>query len=193
MELYGLVLMGGKSERMGEDKSKLVYHKQLSQMENIYNLLNDYCSKTFLSINQSKEKESFPYQTLVDLEENKGPISGILSAFHFKNDVAWLVCPIDMPFVSKETIDYLLKNRKVEKDCTCFLNSEIQAPDPLLAIYEPTIYTQLIQAKKQGHRCPKKSILSSNHHMILPLEEKWLFNANTPEQFDKAKNQIKQA
>ncbi len=190
MELYGLVLMGGKSKRMGQDKSQMVYHENKPQSDYVYNLLNKYCKKTFLSISNSLKEKEYLYNTIVDVEENKGPITGILSAFNINPNVAWLVCPIDMPFVTEDVITYLLNQRDLEKDCTCFFNQIIQAPDPLLCIYEPTIYSKLLEAKEKEYRCPKKSILSSNNHMVLPQSSQWLFNANTQEQLIEAKNKI---
>ena len=48
-KLYGLVLSGGKSTRMGTDKGLITYHG-IPQREYIYKLLEEVCDATFLSI-----------------------------------------------------------------------------------------------------------------------------------------------
>ncbi|NNE77041.1 MAG: NTP transferase domain-containing protein, partial [Pricia sp.] len=48
-KIYGLVLAGGKSSRMGKDKGLIPYHG-MPQREYLYHLLGRVCDKTFLSI-----------------------------------------------------------------------------------------------------------------------------------------------
>jgi molybdenum cofactor guanylyltransferase len=189
MKPHGLVLMGGKSQRMGEDKSKLVYHNTSTQMDFVYQLLHKHCQKTFVSIG-FHQTQKYEYETIRDKNENVGPLSGIISAFSLNQNVAWLVCPIDMPFVGDEVISYLIENRNVEKDCTCFYNEQTHSPDPLLGIYEPSIFIKLLNAQKKGILSPKKCVSLSDHNLILPQLEKWLFNANTPENKIEAKGII---
>ena len=46
--LYGLVLAGGRSTRMGQDKSLISYHGK-AQREYMADLLGQWCSRTFIS------------------------------------------------------------------------------------------------------------------------------------------------
>ena len=50
---YGLVLCGGKSTRMGTDKSMLQYHSK-PQRYYVYDLLFPLCEKVFISCNEQQ-------------------------------------------------------------------------------------------------------------------------------------------
>ena len=75
--LYGLVLAGGKSLRMGTDKSLLNYHGK-SQREVMFDMLSGYCSVVYLSVNQN-QNTYLPH--IIDETEAAGPLGGIVSAF----------------------------------------------------------------------------------------------------------------
>ena len=47
--LYGLILAGGDSTRMGTDKSKISYHKGLTQKEHLLRALSPFCKKVIIS------------------------------------------------------------------------------------------------------------------------------------------------
>ena len=52
-KLYGLVLSGGRSTRMGKDKGLINYHG-IPQRDYIYNLLNEVCDETYMSIRKDQ-------------------------------------------------------------------------------------------------------------------------------------------
>lgn len=47
--LYGLLLVGGKSTRMGQDKAQLIYRDDQPEWIRLHSLLNAHCEKSFLS------------------------------------------------------------------------------------------------------------------------------------------------
>ena len=79
-KIYGLVLSGGKSTRMGKDKGLITYHG-VPQREYLYQLLEKVCERTFISIREEQASEvSSAVNTIVDEDVFKGPFDGILSA-----------------------------------------------------------------------------------------------------------------
>jgi len=79
-KLYGLVLSGGKSTRMGTDKGLIEYHG-VPQRDYLYDLLTKVCDETYISLRKEQEENvPFGFQTLVDLNEFRGPYNGLLSA-----------------------------------------------------------------------------------------------------------------
>ena len=81
--IYGLVICGGKSSRMGMDKSMLNYHGK-PQCYHMYEMLSLVCEKVFISCNEEQANKIIDgYQALIDLPcySNTGPIAGLLTAF----------------------------------------------------------------------------------------------------------------
>ncbi|GAA0893108.1 hypothetical protein GCM10009122_27870 [Fulvivirga kasyanovii] len=149
-ELYGLVLIGGESRRMGRDKSLISYHAT-DQRKYSFDLLSDYCSKVFLSCNADQAKNiELPFIT--DSNNYKGPLKGVLSAQEKFNDVAWLVLACDMPFVDAEVLSMLVTHRDPNAMATCFYHG---FPEPLCSIWEPHAYAALIHFVNSGNLRPR--------------------------------------
>lgn len=145
--INGLILSGGQSSRMGEEKRLLNYHGQ-SQEVYLYNMLKPFCTEVFVSINVHQES-SLPFIRDTFIEINS-PMVGILSAFQQNPDTAWLVIACDMPYIKAETITELLDKRDATKKATAFENPQEHFPEPLITIYEPSIYPFLLEAYRAG-------------------------------------------
>jgi molybdenum cofactor guanylyltransferase len=174
--LNGLILSGGLSTRMGEEKRLINYHGK-SQEEYLFELLNLYCSEVYVSLNQN-QKTNLPHIFDVNLSI-KSPIVGIVSAFENNPETAWLVVACDMPFVNKKVIQYLIKHRNPEKFATAFLNPEENFPEPLLTIYEPKIFVELQESVKQGKKSPMKVLQSLEIELLKVIDNEMLINVNT--------------
>jgi molybdopterin-guanine dinucleotide biosynthesis protein A len=137
--IHGLILAGGRSSRMGRDKSLIPFHGK-PQREYLAELLANYCDNVFLS--RKKNDGVFPtFKTIPDNYPTDSPLNGILSAFDVHPDVAWLTVPVDMPWVDSKTITSLISNRDIYKAATCFLDSDGKNPEPLLPLWEPSCYS----------------------------------------------------
>lgn len=148
--LYGLVLAGGKSKRMGTDKGAIIYH-QLPQREHMAAILSQCCDQTFISIRSDQIIES-AYPSVVEWE-SEGPLSGILSAFQHNHKTAWLITACDMPYLDLESLQYLIKNRNKTAIATAFHHEMLE---PLVCIYEKEAYPLLLDFYEKGGRSPKQ-------------------------------------
>ena len=182
--INGLILSGGLSTRMGEDKRLIKYHDK-TQEQHLFDLLIPYCSEVYVSINQN-QRTDLPHIFDLDLSI-KSPIVGIISAFEKHSETAWLVVACDMPFINQEVIEYLIKNRNTEKFATAFENPEEHFPEPLLTIYEPKIYEKLQEAINQGKKSPMKVLQSLEIELLQVFDNKVLMNINTPIQMNEIK------
>ena len=131
--LYGLVLAGGKSQRMGKDKGQIDYHGK-PQREYMADILNEICDETFLSVRSSKKETVIDYPFLEDTFYDLGPFGAIASAFRHRPNAAWLVVACDLPLLDLETLDFLVKNRKPSAIATAFNSPVNQFPEPLISI-----------------------------------------------------------
>ena len=178
--LYGLVLAGGKSRRMGEDKGKINIKGQDAR-RHLYGLLNRVCDQTYISgrSDQKQEISSLPF--IPDRMYQMGPFGAIITAFMHNPNVAWLVVATDLMLLEPESLEQLVKGRDTSKIATAFHNEATGFPDPLCTIWEPKSYAHLLEFMRLGYSCPRKVLINSDLCTIEPANSQWLFNVNTPE------------
>lgn len=181
-QVQGLVLVGGKSMRMGADKGSLNYFGK-SQQEVMVERLEKQQLKTYLSV--SKEQDSLTTNQITDTFLGLGPFGAICSAFQKNPNVAWLVIATDLPFVNDDIISLLLKHRNPSKAATALKGKNKQFPEPLITIWEPKSYTLLLNYLAQGYSCPRKVLINSDVE-IVEIDDDFIRNINTPEEFDAA-------
>ncbi|WP_229365748.1 NTP transferase domain-containing protein [Fibrisoma montanum] len=180
--LYGLVLAGGRSTRMGQDKSLLAYHGK-PQREHLTDLLRPYCAEVWWSVN-ADQVDGLPDSAppfVVDAFAVNSPLNGILSAFQQNPAVAWLVVACDMPRLTGRTLDALVAARNPAKAATTVYDSDGQAPEPLLTIYEPAIGPILLRRLAEGVRSPRNMLLESDIHVVTAPDIGELLNVNDPD------------
>lgn len=189
--LYGLILSGGKSSRMGKDKGALSYHGK-TQVSYLYDLLDGITEKTFISCrsDQVKEEHLQDFPRIEDKYIGFGPTGGILSAFHHEPNASWLVLACDMPFINEAVVEELIEKRNPYRLASCFYNGEKKWPEPLCAIYEPKAAQKLGYYLAMGKPCPRKVLMNSRIELLTPPEERILQNANTPKDFETIQNSL---
>ena len=179
--IYGLVLAGGKSRRMGEDKALLV-RDGTSQLEHIATLLQARTDKVFVSTRavQQDERVRRRFEQIVDQFDDIGPIAGILSAMQEYPHVNWLVVACDLPNVDDETIRFLLANRSVEQPFTAYRSSHDDLPEPLCAVYRAGADAIIRKFVDEGLVCPRKILMRSDTCLLSQPNPASLDNVNTP-------------
>ena len=118
MTLIGLVLAGGQSRRMGQDKALMRYQGR-TLIDNASLLLQSAsCDKVLISRNAPG--------FLNDKIEDAGPLSGVHAVLdalsqsdnHNGNPCELLVLPVDMPQMTPELLRILVsRGREAEKAC----------------------------------------------------------------------------
>ena len=184
--IQGLVLAGGKSVRMGTDKGTLNFYGK-NQRDVAIDLLEKNNLKTYLSVRE--EQDISIVNKITDKLIGLGPFGAICSAFQENPNVAWLVIATDLPFVNDEVIQLLLKHRNPSKAATAIKGKGNQFPEPLITIWEPKSYTLLLNYLAQGYSCPRKVLINSDVE-IVEIDEDFIRNINTPEDFENAQKEI---
>ncbi len=180
--VFGLVLAGGKSRRMGHDKALLDRNGQ-SQLAYVVDLVGACVDKVFVSTtpDQQDEGERARYDQVVDQFENIGPVAGILSALYAYTDVDWLVVACDLPNLDRPTIEYLLAQGAGPQPFTAYRSSHDNLPEPLCAVYHSGC-TEIVQRfVDDGINCPRKILIRSSTLLIDQPDPRALDNVNTPD------------
>jgi molybdopterin-guanine dinucleotide biosynthesis protein A len=186
-KVQGLVLAGGKSLRMGQDKGLLDY---FGKSQRVYSaeLLEKLNLKTFLSVRKEQKLET--EKVIEDTFFGLGPFGAICSAFQHDPNKAWLVLATDLPYVDEKLIRKLLNNRDPSKVATALKGKSKNFPEPLITIWEPKAYPIMLQFLAQGISCPRKVLINSDVK-IVEVQDDYIVNVNTPEEFRSVKNDLK--
>lgn len=185
--LYGLILAGGKSTRMGRDKGALVYHNGKDQVRYLYEVLSRFVGRVFVSVrgNQRSQPHLQGYTVIEDVRNIDSPLNGILSAMDRFPEASWLVVAVDMPFINESAVQALCDARNPELLATCFSSPVKGGPDPLFAIWETHAKAQIeSQVEKASITCPRKMLTLLDTHIVRDgIDAKVLSNINTPREY----------
>ena len=186
-KLYGLILVGGKSTRMGRDKDLINYHGK-PHREFLFDLASLFCDRVFYSIRREQENEMINLPVIIDENVYQGPFNGLLSAYHKNNKVAWLVLACDLPLLDAKSIQKLVESRDPDHYATTYATRKTGLPEPLVAIWEPTGLRKALKfIKKTSSLSARKFLTGANPKLVHPENDRVLYNANSIEDLEKIK------
>ena len=107
--IAGIILAGGKSTRMGEDKG-LIFFNGKRLVEYSIDLLRNYCNRVIISSNNKAYRE-FGFPVVKDIISGIGPISGVTSALKNSPGEWNFILACDLPFLNGQLLDRLLNAR----------------------------------------------------------------------------------
>ena len=188
MPIFGLLLAGGKSQRMGKDKALLSYHQNQTQLSFCTDLLKKHCETVMLSV-RSDQTQNIAYNNcnlLPDIFTEMGPMGGILTALKQYPATAWLVMACDLPYVDDNLLHTLIAKRNPFRIATAFKSPFNQMPEPLCTIYEPHAMYPLLQALGLGYLSPQKTLFDFHVEGIsIEISDHIkLQNVNTPQEYN---------
>lgn len=183
--MKAIILSGGKSSRMGQDKALMQLGDKLVIEHSIENLSAVF-DEIFISGNCAHYPVSL--KIIPDDFPEKGPMGGIYSALKYcKEDV--FVCSCDMPFVSVELIQNILHEQKENKINVVRCLEKIY---PVLGIYPYSVLDDLEQSIELS-QLKMIDFLEQQNANYIQLHDDWeeqLLNINTPQNFKHAENLI---
>jgi len=189
-ECLGVVLAGGLSSRMGQDKAKL--------LRNSTDMLN-FSKQLLIDSGISNIVVSGDEYDIPDKVKKSGPVGGIYSVLSsFPQAKSLLILPVDLPFMTKKSLTDLRIKGELSQKATYFEGHNIP-------LYLPNnAYTELFFSKifsndllaisgKKSEKATKKNgpsikalLQQIPHQAIQCGDNKALFNTNTPEQWQQA-------
>lgn len=189
--LYGLVLAGGESRRMGQDKAALSYNGR-PQLARAVDLVARHAERCFVSIRPDQQPDPLrvSYPCIMDRREIKdrlggGPMVGVLSAHVAYPGVAWLVVACDLPMLDDTTLAALVQERNADLAATAYVSESDGLPEPLCTIWEPATLAALYrQAARQKIR-PRQMLAHSTVRLLEVKKTGALENVNAPDERDR--------
>jgi molybdopterin-guanine dinucleotide biosynthesis protein A len=186
--IIGLIAAGGKSSRMGLNKSGIAYHG-IAQVEWLKIQMNPLAEKVLVSVSEENVQGT---NTLVDhpLYRDKGPIASLLSFAEAYPGWNVLVIACDYPFFGRIEMNNMLK---ADRNKPIAAWNEIQGfYHPYLAYY-PSSFLKLIKSGfLKGITGMQKILQTHAVEKYIPENPDALLNANTPADLDYTIEKIRQ-
>jgi len=180
-----VLLAGGKSSRMGRDKSLVPFCGSPSLAQYQYSKLERIFKNVYIS---AKEKKfDFPCSVILDKDKRSSPLVAIVSALEELGVNEVFILSVDSPFVNEIVIRKILDKYMGLKSKPCVLLAESHnGLEPLCGIYSSKIlpYAKNMLQLNQ-HRL--KSLIQKLETQTIYFEEGMNFlNINTPQDYDLA-------
>ncbi|GBR34960.1 hypothetical protein APE01nite_19000 [Acetobacter peroxydans] len=185
--LFGLVLTGGLSQRMGTDKAALPYAGR-PQLVRAFTLLSARVASCFVSLREAQCHDPLrrQYPVIVDTLENCGPTAGLVAAHTAYPEAAWLVLACDMPLMDGASLDALIAARDPRYHAVAFRSAYDGLPEPLCTIWEPPALALLCQQVTAGALSPRKVLTGETTRVLSARNPAVLNNVNTGEERERA-------
>lgn len=104
MKIAGIVLAGGLSKRMGQDKAQLALQRQSLLARSVALLEKTGLKHVFVSGDYP------PYSCILDIHPQSGPLSGLHACVNqlYEEFDALFILPVDMPLLTASECQFLL-------------------------------------------------------------------------------------
>ncbi len=187
-DITGIILSGGKSLRMGENKSFLKIQNE-TIIERIVRLMRTIFDEVMIVTNSPDEYKFFGLPVFEDIYKNKGPLGGIHSGLTHSKTEKNFVISCDVPLMTKEMIEYIVEYKSDKPIKFCYAAGYHQ---PLAGVYSKSLVGE-IEKIISGGEVPHKSF----HHFLkmvhaetinpesLPFyNHEIFFNVNNPKDYE---------
>ena len=171
MELSAVIIAGGKSSRMGRDKSLMPFGEFTTMVEFQHNKLSKIFDRVYLSSKSNK----FPFKTeiIYDKYSDYNPLNAIISSLEYTDRDIFLLS-VDMPLIDKNIINKLINYYKNDNKYDIYITKSPNGLEPTVAIYTKKILQKAKTMYKNSDYKLLNLIKSSNTKIV---------NFNTTDKF----------
>lgn len=191
----GYVLAGGKSSRMGTEKSLLELGDR-PLIAHAVAKLQDICTQVSIL---SSNPDLAAYGPLVpDLHLGCGPISGIEAALAHSGFDWNLLVPVDVPFLPVAFLSHWLQRVIASDDHRAALFEVGGKPQPGVLLIHRSIKPAITAAIECGEYKLLPALQAAAQGSSLHIEqidatyESWFTNVNTPEELESARRRVQE-
>lgn len=132
LALSAVLLAGGESRRMGQDKATLLFHGKLLWEIQLELLQRLEPTEIFVSARTDPAWRPADVQFVADDPPSRGPIGGIAASLAHMHTAHLLALAIDMPFMSEQYLKFLCNQIEPGRGVVPTIDSRAE---PLAAIY----------------------------------------------------------
>ena len=184
-DITGVILVGGKSRRMGRDKAFLeVAGRPLFEI--ILELFRESFSRILLVGNREERFASYGLPVVPDIYPGSS-LGGLYTGLHHAETEHVFVSSCDLPFPSAQVLGHLCS---LKEGYDAVVPSTSYGYEPLFALYAKSCLAPIRAQLERGEFCafsyyPQINIRHVPPEELAPLDRdgKAFWNLNTPEEF----------
>ena len=193
--LWGAVLAGGRSRRMGLPKEDIRLAGRPQLRRAVDALRDTFCAGSGEALSsaharvvvaaRADQREAFEdqgYQVVTDYVPNGGPGSALAALHHAAPRVAWLVTAVDLALMGASELRTLAAARDPSAAATAFAVGNSQ-PEPLCAIWEPAgrpDSAALFDSPRDRAPGPRAFLQTRVVRTVVPADPRKLWDFDTP-------------
>lgn len=180
-----IIFAGGKSSRMGEDKSLLPFGDATSLTQFQLSRLNKIFQNVYISC-KDKSKFSFEANFIEDTKNDStfAPTAGFVAIFEHLTCESFFALSVDSPFVSEYEIQKLIKADTLSNDATIARTKE--GLQPMCGIYHRSLENKFVNMLKEDNHKLSYLLKSSNTIFVDFENEQPFLNLNHPHEYQEA-------
>lgn len=193
-EVVGVVLVGGRSRRMGRDKALLDIDGS-ALVEHAAAMLATVCDEIVLAVGQERSYPEFSLPQVEDHRPDCGPLAGLEAALDWAAPRAALVLACDLPRVESSVLERLLLEAGDAPDsprARAWLACRSDRIQPLCGLYSVACGGVFSDLLDRGERAVLKAVASIESHRVSfdDIHPDPFLNVNTPAEFVRAGGRI---
>jgi molybdopterin-guanine dinucleotide biosynthesis protein A len=184
-KITGIVLSGGRSIRMGENKA-FIQIEGAPIIKRIHDLFKELFQEVIIVTNQRDLFSNFDSKIYSDLIPNKGALGGLYTGIFFSSFRHSFCVACDMPFIKRSLVQYLIENMKDEDVIVPRTKDGLQ---PLHAIYSKDCLDPIRMMIGEGkqkiidiYHLVRVKIVEEKDFLSLDPGRESFINVNTPEE-----------
>lgn len=180
-----VIFAGGKSSRMGRDKSLLPFGGYTTLTEYQYERLGKLFKRVCISAKEA-DKFDFLADVIPDIVETGiyAPTAGFVSVFEHLEDERIFVLSVDTPFVGEEQIKKLLEADEPAVDAV--IAKTYSGSHPMCGVYHRSLSKSFKQMLNEDNHRLGMLLKGSNTRYVPFVEEDMFANLNHPYEYEEA-------
>ncbi len=189
--ISGIVLAGGKSRRMGQDKTQIRLESGLSLLEQAAARMTEVVDEVII-VTAGSLGNVPNVRWASDVYQGAGPLGGIYAGLLACTWSHALVVACDMPFLNVDLLRYMAG---VPRDYDVLLPCLARGVEPLHAIYSKACLEPARDLLEAGEYCildlyerVRVRYVSPEEIALYDPDGRSFFNINTPDQLRQARN-----
>jgi molybdopterin-guanine dinucleotide biosynthesis protein A len=183
-DLPCILFAGGKSSRMGQDKSLLPFGNYPTLAQYQYERLSQLFSEVYISA-KSRDKFDFHPKIIEDPPQcDFAPTAGFVASFESLSSDRIFVLSVDTPFVDETIIQTLLSADTMHYDAV--ISKTLSGTHPMAGIYHRSLLGELKRMLNEGDHRLGKLLSNSKTHYVQFENEDHFANLNHPNEYEEA-------